>query len=233
MAIFRCRLVRRVGRCAGGLLPVRSTLAIYRFRRNHVQKVLVANRGEIAVRILRACQERGLQHRRDLLRCRPDGAACALCRRGVSHRAAAGARELSEHPGDHRGGAASGAEAIHPGYGFLAENARLCRRRCWTRVGLGRARPRGHPRDGRQGDGARLDDRGRRAGGAGQRQCGRWPAMLSDAEAAAGRAQIGYPVLVKASAGGGGKGMRAVAQPAGAAACARSGAARSAERLWR
>ena len=103
--------------------------------------------------------------------------------------------------------ASTGAEAVHPGYGFLSENAAFaeaCRRR---RARVGRAPARGDAGARRQGarqgaggvgrgaDPTRLPRRGRDRRGA----------------AASGRG-VGYPLLVKASAGGGGRGMRVVAR---------------------
>ena len=91
-----------------------------------IKKLLVANRGEIAVRVIRACRELGHRDRRRLLGGRPRGAARAAGRRGVSDRAAAGRREL---PGRStswwRVARRAGADAVHPGYGFLSENARF------------------------------------------------------------------------------------------------------------
>ena len=92
--------------------------------RAKITKVLIANRGEIACRVIRACRELGPAHGRRLLRGRPRRAARAHGRRGGRHRAAARARELPASidkiiDASRR----RGADAVHPGYGFLSENA--------------------------------------------------------------------------------------------------------------
>ena len=100
----------------------------------------------------------------------------------------------------------TGAEAIHPGYGFLSENAdfaQACAERGLIFVGPSAA---DHPPDGLEIGGQDAD---------GSRPASRWCRVitariksLATLQAAADR--IGYPVLVKASAGGGGRGMRVV-----------------------
>ena len=119
--------------------------------------------------------------------------------------AAARARAISHRRGSSRGREGSGAEAIHPGYGFLSENAdfaEACRGR--------RADLRGPPAPairamGSKDRGQGADGQGRRAGRArlSWRGAGTEPSLRGEAE-------IGFPVLIKAVAGGGGKGMRVV-----------------------
>ena len=102
----------------------------------------------------------------------------------------------------------TGAEAIHPGYGFLAENP-LFAARC-EQAGRRLHRPveRGHPGDGRQDrrEGGRRRARVPTVPGAGE------PGM-TDEQLIAAAAGVGYPLLIKPSAGGGGKGMHVVAPP--------------------
>ena len=88
-----------------------------------MKKILIANRGEIAVRIIRACRELGIVAGRGLLRMRSDGAARALRRRGVRDRPERAARELPAHRrADRRARRNRAPTRVHPGYGFLAEN---------------------------------------------------------------------------------------------------------------
>ena len=92
-------------------------------------KVLVANRGEIAIRVFRTLREMGIGSRGGLLRGRPRRAVRALRRRGVPDRRRRRPPQSYLHVETRsRGGAQrAGAEAVHPGYGFLAENAPFAR----------------------------------------------------------------------------------------------------------
>jgi hypothetical protein len=115
----------------------------------------------------------------------------------------AGARELSGGREDHRRRARHRAEAIHPGYGFPVRKRRI--RAAVIDAGLiwVGPRPASDHRDGAEGCGQEADGRGGRAGDAGL--YGREPGPRVSLPSAA---EIGYPVLIKAVAGGGGKGMR-------------------------
>ena len=89
-----------------------------------MQKVLIANRGEIAVRVIRACRDAGYDLGGGLRRPRPRRAARPDGRRGVRARRHHARRLLPRHRQGHRRRARkSGADAVHPGYGFLSENA--------------------------------------------------------------------------------------------------------------
>ena len=115
-------------------------------------------------------------HRRGLFGCGREGAARARwrTRRCISGRAPA--RE-SYLVGEKIIAAAkeTGAEAIHPGYGFLSENADFAQAVIDAGTDLGRAQAGLHPRDGPQGRGQEADGRGRRAGDAGLSRRGPGP----------------------------------------------------------
>jgi acetyl-CoA carboxylase biotin carboxylase subunit len=168
-----------------------------------VQKVLVANRGEIAVRVIRACRELGLasvavfstadEH---ALHVRlADEAVCI----GPPH-----ARESYLNAGAIvRAARTTGADAVHPGYGFLAENAPFaaaCRDDGLVWVG-----PSPEAIEA-MGDKARARQLAADAG-APTIPGTDGTASLEEALEVAGT--IGYPVLIKAAAGGGGRGIRA------------------------
>ena len=132
------------------------------FPRKRIRKVLIANRGEIAVRILRGLHEMGIRGAVDLLRARPPGAP----------RAARPTRRIrSARPPRARATCAGeaivelavkiGADAIHPGYGFLSERAgfaRLCRDAGITFIGPS---PEAIDAMGSKVESRAADDRGR------------------------------------------------------------------------
>ena len=108
----------------------------------------------------------------------------------------------------------AGADAVHPGYGFLAENARLRRDVPRLRARSSSGRARNDPADGRQ-------DRGPRHHGSkpASRSCPAAPgASRIETGGARWPTEIGYPVLIKAAAGGGGRGMRIARDDDGARA---------------
>src|SRR6186713_75876 len=172
-------------------------------------KVLVANRGEIAVRVIRACRELDI----------PTVAVYSDCDRGARHvRDADQAVHIGPSPASEsylridkliEAARATGADAVHPGYGFLAENAAFaeaCRDAGLTFIGPSpeAIRLMGSKTGARSvalragvplvpGTDAPLN------------------AAATDEEIAREGARVGYPLMVKAVAGGGGKGMRVVA----------------------
>ncbi len=179
-------------------------------------KVLIANRGEIAVRVIRACQERGLR----TVAVYSDADRAALHVRFADEAYRIGPPPARESYLNIQAilevAWRSGAEAIHPGYGFLSENetfAQAVQDAGFTWVGPPPAAIRA------MGDKV-MARRTMIAAGVpvvpgsdsveGCEAC----AGLSDAEAIAAAGRLGYPVVVKASAGGGGKGMRTVHDPA-------------------
>jgi len=171
-------------------------------------KLLVANRGEIAVRVIRACHEMGIR----------TVAVYSEADRDALHvRYAHEAYPIGPPPSSESylridrildAAKRSGAEAIHPGYGFLSENpefARACADAGVTFVGP--------PVSAMQAMGDKVASRElmTRAGVA---VVPGSPPLADAGDAAAHAKRIGYPVLLKASAGGGGRGMRAIHAPA-------------------
>jgi acetyl-CoA carboxylase, biotin carboxylase subunit len=168
-----------------------------------VQKVLVANRGEIAVRVVRACRELGLssvavystadEHALHVRRA--DEAVCV----GPPH-----ARESYLNVEAILAAARkTGADAVHPGYGFLAENASFaaaCRDEGLVWVGPS---PEAIEAMGDKARARQLADR------AGAPTIPGTDGTVSPEQAQEVAGRIGYPVLIKAAAGGGGRGIRA------------------------
>ncbi len=168
------------------------------------RKVLVANRGEIAVRVLRACEERGISTvavfsdaDRTALHVRYAGEAYYI---GPSPSRESYLRIDNIIDAARR----SGADAIHPGYGFLSERAEFaaaCADAGITFIGPSA--------DAIEAMGDKITARETVA----RRGVPLVPGSergLHDADLARVAGEIGYPLMIKASAGGGGKGMRAV-----------------------
>ena len=173
-----------------------------------MNRVLVANRGEIALRIIRACHEEGMEA--VAVYSSADRAAPHV--RAADHAVAIGpASPAQSYLSIDRLIAAaekSGAEAIHPGYGFLAERAAFAE--AVEAAGLIFVGP---PASAIRAMGDKTEAR-RRMEAAGVPIVPGASTPSGDVQAAlAAAAQIGYPVMVKAAAGGGGKGMRVVEAP--------------------
>ncbi len=172
------------------------------------RKVLIANRGEIALRINRACQELGVltvaifsEADRDSLHVRQADEAFCVGPGPVP-------RSYLNIPNIISTALVTGCDAVHPGYGFLAENARFAE--ICADHGLAFIGP--TPRViAAMGDKATAKRVMKEAGIATTPGSDILPSV-EDARRAA--EQIGYPVLLKATAGGGGKGMRTVESPA-------------------
>jgi acetyl-CoA carboxylase, biotin carboxylase subunit len=170
-----------------------------------LRKVLVANRGEIAVRIIRACRELGIRSvavysEADRLSPHVQEADEAYCigapPSAQSYLRADALIEVAQR---------SGCDGVHPGYGFLAEREHFAR--AVEGAGLTFIGP---PSSAIAAMGDKTEAR-RRMIAAGVPVVPGVAEPLSDAAAAAkAAAQFGYPVLLKAAAGGGGKGMRVV-----------------------
>ncbi|WP_327140081.1 acetyl-CoA carboxylase biotin carboxylase subunit [Nocardia sp. NBC_01327] len=173
-----------------------------------IRKVLVANRGEIAVRVLRTCAELGIATVAVHSAADRDSLAVRMADESVQIGPGPAKRSYLYIPAIIEAARATGADAIHPGYGFLSENpdfAEVCEAEGFIFVGA--------PAEVM----ARLGDKSTAR------------ALMSDAglpllpgsrdpiesvdEARELAADIGYPVIMKAVAGGGGRGMRVVREP--------------------
>ncbi len=173
-----------------------------------MKRVLVANRGEIALRVIRACHEEGLQA----------VAVYSAADRAAAHvRAADRAVEIGPPPPSEsylridrlvQAALETGADAVHPGYGFLAERAAFAE--AVSEAGLVFVGP---PARAIRAMGDKTEAR-RRMRDAGVPVVPGGHEPVADPVAAGKLArELGYPVLVKAAAGGGGRGMRVVRVP--------------------
>jgi acetyl-CoA carboxylase biotin carboxylase subunit len=166
------------------------------------KRVLVANRGEIALRIIRACRELDVQSIAVYSEADVDSMHVQLADEAVCIGPASSKESYLKMDRIFAAAEITGADAIHPGYGFLAENARfaeICESSCITFIGpsakvitlmgdkaTARATALAHGVPVTPGSD-----------------------ILPDAETALAKArEIGFPVMIKATAGGGGRGMR-------------------------
>jgi acetyl-CoA carboxylase biotin carboxylase subunit len=168
-----------------------------------IQKILVANRGEIAVRVLRTCRDMGIR----------SVAVFSEADRGSLHvRLADEAVHIGPGPARDsylvperilEAAVRTGADAIHPGYGFLSERAefnRACRTAGLTFIG---PRP-----ESQEAMGVKTSARKRMQAAGVPVVPGSEGPISDEGEAAVEAARIGFPVMLKAAAGGGGKGMK-------------------------
>ena len=167
------------------------------------RKVLIANRGEIALRIVRACHELGIQTVAVYSEADRESLHVRFSDEDVCIGGASAADSYLNIPRIVAAAEITGAEAIHPGYGFLAENAdfaQICARSGLVFIGPTpeQIRSMGDKAMGR-----------RQMAEAGIPIIPGSESIINDAEEARVAAErIGFPVMIKASAGGGGKGMR-------------------------
>ena len=171
-------------------------------------KLLIANRGEIALRIVRACQELGVR----AVAVYSDADARAPHVREADEAVNIGAAPSSESylVGERIIDVAQrvGAEAIHPGYGFLSERAWFAK--AVEQSGLVFVGP---PSSAIDAMGSKTAARALAVAAGVPVVPGTTTALRDATEAVKVASDFGYPVLLKAAAGGGGKGMRVVRQP--------------------
>jgi acetyl/propionyl-CoA carboxylase alpha subunit len=155
-----------------------------------IQKLLVANRGEIALRVFRACSELGIA----TVAVAPDDDSGSLHARSADETVRISSYlDAAEHV---RAARETGADAVHPGYGFLAENPEFA-----EAVELAGLTWVGPPPGALRAGGDKLEAKqvAREAG----------VPVVPEGEAD----ELGFPLMIKAAAGGGGRGMRIVREP--------------------
>ena len=170
-----------------------------------VGKVLVANRGEIALRVVRACRELGIRSVAVYSTADADSLHRMLADEAVCIGPPPASGSYLNIPSIISAAELTGADAIHPGYGFLAENARFAE--ICERVGVKFVGPPSSTI-------SRMGDKSEARKAAAAAGVPITPGSDGPCADAAGiqaiGAEVGYPLVIKASAGGGGKGMRVV-----------------------
>ncbi|MBM2810312.1 MAG: acetyl-CoA carboxylase, biotin carboxylase [Chloroflexi bacterium] len=171
-----------------------------------ITRMLVANRGEIAVRIIRACQELGIETVLAHSEADRDSLAARLANQTVCIGPPPSDRSYLNIPNVVSAALISGCDSIHPGYGFLSENAYIAE--VCSRCGLLFVGPPASVIDAFRNKVAARALMAR----AGLPVLPGSDDVLPNLEAArAAAAAVGFPVMLKASAGGGGRGMRVAA----------------------
>ena len=172
------------------------------------RRVLIANRGEIAQRVIRACRELGIETVAVYSTADADAIYLRQADDTICIGPPQGSKSYLDIPSIIAAAEVADVEAIHPGYGFLAENAEfadICKASNITFIGPSGDQIR------QMGDKATAR---RLAAEAGVPTVPGSPGTIEEPEAALAAAEsIGFPVIIKATAGGGGKGMRIVHDP--------------------
>ncbi|MGQ0812126.1 MAG: acetyl-CoA carboxylase biotin carboxylase subunit [Nitrospiraceae bacterium] len=169
------------------------------------KKILIANRGEIALRVVRACKELGIK----TVAIHSEADAGSLHTRAADERICVGPADAAlsyrNIPNVLSAAEITGADAIHPGYGFLSENAHFAE--VCESIGIKFIGPTSE-NIALMGDKAKAREIVSRRGL--PVTPGSPGELKSEAEAVEAARKIGFPVIIKASAGGGGRGMRVV-----------------------
>ncbi len=167
------------------------------------QRILIANRGEIALRVIRACRDLGIESVVVFSEADRDAPYLKLADRAICIGPAVSTESYLKIPRIIAAAEVANVQAIHPGYGFLSENAHfadVCRECNITFIG---PPPEAMQRLGNKNEARKLAQQ------AGVPVVPGSPGLLKSADEALRLARdMGYPVLIKAAAGGGGKGMR-------------------------
>jgi len=169
------------------------------------KKILIANRGEIALRIIRTCKEMGIKTVAVYSKADEESLHVRFADEAVCIGPAPSSESYLKIPNIIAAAEITNADGIHPGYGFLSENSkfsRICAEHDIKFIGAT-----GEQID-RMGDKATAKETMKKAGV----PCvpGSEGLLKNVADAKKTAKKVGYPVMIKATAGGGGKGMRAV-----------------------
>ena len=170
-----------------------------------LKKVLIANRGEIALRVIRTCKEMGIKTVAVYSKADADSLHVRFADEAVCIGPAASSESYLSIPNIISAAEITNADAIHPGYGFLSENAkfsRICAEHGIKFIGATAEQIE------KMGDKATAKETMKEAGV----PCvpGSEGILETYEDAVTTAREIGYPVMMKATAGGGGKGMRAI-----------------------
>ena len=169
------------------------------------RKVLIANRGEIAVRIIRACRELGISPVAVYSEADAESLHARMADEALCIGPAASSQSYLNIDAVVSAAVSTKAEAVHPGYGFLAENAAFAR--AVNAAGLTFIGP---PAEAMEIMGSKTSARRAAVEAEVPIVPGTVEALSSFDEARKTAEEFGYPVMLKAAAGGGGKGMRLV-----------------------
>jgi len=173
------------------------------------KKILIANRGEIAIRVIRACREMNIKTVAVFSEADRDSLHVFLADEAYPIGPAPSKESYLNHTKILEVSKACGADAVHPGYGFLSENilfSNACEEAGITFIG---------PKSNHiQSMGDKLSAKAIMKKAGVPLVPGSEGPVLSAEEAISVAKSIGYPIIIKASAGGGGKGMRVVKEDA-------------------